>query len=346
MKILPFKQIRRAKEAPPSRITNETVAEHRERILTGGRRFKYPMQYARHRLVLNTIVVVFITVIILIAIGWWQLYNVQNTNTFFYRITRIVPVPVASVDGVTVRYSDYLMYLNSSTHYLTQSEQLDINSTDGKRQLAYIKRKSMDNVIADAYAQKLANQLNIRISDERVDKIIDADRNTVNGRISEETYDTSALNILGWSPSEYRQDIKSKLTKQDVSYAIDDSAIAVKNRALTILKKDKTVDFSIVAKQLGGTGEKKVLTGVSGFVPLANRDGGLSEAAAKLKKGEISSAIKSTSGTGYFIVRLLDRNETQISYTYLHIPLTEFNTRLEALKANNKIHEYISIPEQ
>ena len=33
----------------PPRITNETVAEHREQIIAGGRKFKYPIQYARHR---------------------------------------------------------------------------------------------------------------------------------------------------------------------------------------------------------------------------------------------------------------------------------------------------------
>ena len=37
------------KNAPPppetgGRITNETVAEHRERVLAGGRKFKYPLQ--------------------------------------------------------------------------------------------------------------------------------------------------------------------------------------------------------------------------------------------------------------------------------------------------------------
>ncbi len=38
----------------PEHITNETVSEYRERILAGGRKFKYPVQYARHRLVIKT----------------------------------------------------------------------------------------------------------------------------------------------------------------------------------------------------------------------------------------------------------------------------------------------------
>src|SRR5664279_913096 len=172
MKKLILKRFRKTHEAP-SRITNETVAEHRERILAGGRRFKYPMQYARHKLVVNAIIIILVTVLTLILVGWWQLYPVQNTSTFFYRVTRVLPLPVASVDGQQVRYGDYLMHFNGSAHYLQQSEQVDLNSDDGKRQLDFIKRKSMDKVIADAYAAKLAREQNIIISDAEIDAVIE-----------------------------------------------------------------------------------------------------------------------------------------------------------------------------
>ena len=84
------------------RITNETVAEHREKILAGGRRFKYPVQYAKHRLVINTIVISVVALLLVVFVVWWQLYSMQNTSTFFYRITRVIPLPVASVDGQPV----------------------------------------------------------------------------------------------------------------------------------------------------------------------------------------------------------------------------------------------------
>lgn len=332
----------KAKQQIPSRITNETVAEHRERILAGGRRFKYPMQYARHRLVINTIIVTVAAVVLLTLFGWWQLYPVQNTSDFFYRVTRILPLPVASVEGEQVRYSDYLMYYNSSAHYLRQSEQLNLNSEDGQRQVDYIKRKSMDNVVSDAYARKLARELNITVDENRVDKVISDDRNTANGRISQETYDASALNILNWAPDEYRHDAKSKLIRQDVSYAIDKKAQETQEAAVKLLKTEP--DFDKAAVQLGGEGTAKVTAGVSGLVPRTNRDGGLSEAAGKLKKGETSPVIKTTTGDGYYFVKLLEDSGAQISYAYLRIPLTEFDKRLAALRKDGKVKEYIDVP--
>jgi len=327
----------------PSRITNETVAEHRERILAGGRRFKYPIQYARHHLVFNTIIITVAALILIVVLGWWQLYIVQNTSTFFYRVTRVLPLPVASVDGQTVKYGDYLMYYNSSAHYLQQSEQVDLNSEDGKRQVDYIKRKSMDNVEADAYAEKLAKQLNITVSDDRVNQVISDDRDTANGRISQETYDASALSVLGWSPEEYRQDAKSKLVRQDVSYAIDTTAKQKEEKAATLLATP-TADFDAIAAQLGGEGDAKVTSGISGPVPKTNRDGGLSTAAVKLNVGQVSSVIKTTTGDGYYYVKLLEKNDSQINYAYIKIPLTAFNQQLSMLKSANKIHEYITMP--
>jgi hypothetical protein len=330
-------------DTAPTRITNETVAEHRERILAGGRRFKYPMQYARHRLVLTTTLVVLAALLLLTAVGWWQLYSVQTTNTFFYRVTRVLPLPVASVDGESVRYGDYLMYLNSSMHYLRQSEQINLDSEDGKRQLAFQKRKNMDNVIAYSYARKLARELHIEVTNARVDKVIDEDRNTSNGRISQETYDTSTLSLLGWTPEEYRQAAKDALIRQDVSYAIDAAAKQKQEVAANLLKQTDT-DLDKVALQLGGQGDAKVTSGASGLVPKSNRDGGLSSEAVKLEKGKISSVIKTTTGDGYYFVKLLDKNDTQISYSYIKIPLTAFAERLAQLKKDKKVHEYISIP--
>ncbi len=343
MKKLPFKKREQAKKAIPARITNETVAEHRERILAGGRRFKYPMQYARHKLVFNTIIVTLVTLVLVVIVGWWQLYLVQNSSGFFYRVARVLPLPVASIDGEGVRYSSYLMYLNSSTHYLQQSEQVNLSSEDGKRQLDYYKRKNMDNAIADAYASKLAREMNVTVSDKDVDATVSEQLNTSNGRISQETYDASTLSILGWAPDEYRLAIKNKLILKAVSYAIDSSAKDKADQA-AVLVKAKKANFSGIAKKLGGEGKAKVTVGVSGLVPLANSDGGLSTAAAALKKGETSGAIKTTTGDGYYFVRLIEKNDSQINYQYIRIPLTAFEEKLASLKKDGKIHEYISIP--
>lgn len=336
---------KRKKDAKiPSRITNETVAEHRERILAGGRRFKYPMQYARHRLVINTIIIAIVTILLLVLLIWQQLYMAQNTSSFFYRITRVIPVPVASVDGEWARYSDYLMQYNSTAHYLREKEQIDLGSQDGQRQLDYMKRRSMDNAVASAYARKLAREGNIIVSDEQIDDVIAQGRNTTNGEISQDVYNASIRDLFGWEPDESRASIRDNLVRQEVSYAIDDKARVLRDEAATLVNDEDDPDFDVIARKLEGEGSVQATAGASGLVPRTNRDGGLSQAAAELEEGDVSSAIRTTTGDGYYFVKLIEKNDTQVSYSFLRIPLTVFNERLAALKENGGITEYIDVP--
>jgi rRNA maturation endonuclease Nob1 len=344
MKKLRFKRRNKAAEqAPPARITNETVAEHRERILAGGRRFKYPMQYARHRLVFNTIIIVVAALLVLVGLGWQQLYLAQNTSNFFYRVTRVLPLPVAAVDGQPVKYSDYLMYYSGSAHYLSQSEQVNLQSEDGKRQVDFIKRKSLDDAELDAYAAKLAKQLNVSVTQKEIDQVISEARETVNGRISQETYDASTLSVLGWTPEENHHVIRNNLTRLAVAYAIDTKAKKQADKAGELVKASDA-DFDKIAAELGGDGAAKVTTGVSGLVPLTNRDGGLSNAAMKLEKGQTSGLIKTATVDGYYFIKLLEKTDTSLNYAYIRIPLTMFNDQFAALKKDGKIAEYISVP--
>lgn len=329
----------------PTRITNETVAEHREQILAGGRKFKYPHQYEKHRLVFNVIIISIVTLILLTLISWWQLYPVQNTSTFFYRVTRIVPVPVAVVDGKQVRYSDYLMTLKGSLHYLEQSERLNLATEDGKRQTEYVKRQALDGAIADSYAMKIANEEGIVVTPEEVTNVIEGSLNTVSGRISQDVYDDSTFSTLGYTSDEYRDIIRRSLIRQKVAYKIDTKATAAKNAAEALIADKPKLSLGDVAKTLQDQGYTNVQVGSSGFVPVTNHDGGLTQAAGKLTVDGRSDFIQSTTGDGYYLVELTDKDDRQLSYNFIKIPLTALTDRLKGLAKNNKITEYIDVAE-
>lgn len=341
-KLLRKRHSKQKTQAPPSRITNETVAEHRERILAGGRRYKYPIQYARHRLVIVTVTLTLVTLLVIGFVGWWQLYVAQSNNALLYRVTQVIPVPVASVDGQMVRYSDYLMYYNSSIHFLQKSEQLVLSSEDGKRQADFQKRQNLDIAIRNAYAEKLAKELGVVVEPEQLERVNQEHLTMANGPISQETYNASTLSLLGWTPEEEQRSTKAQILKNNVAYKIDDEARDKVEKASSLLQSSDS-DFGKIAKELGGEGDGQVVAGVSGMVPLVNNDGGLTAAARELEKGEVSSVIHSTTGDGYYFVRLLEKTDTQLNYEYLRIPLTEFDKRLQALKDAGKVHEYIKV---
>lgn len=337
-------KIRRKQPVEESaRITTETIAEHREQILAGGRRFKYPIQYARHRLVFNAILIGVGAIILAILIGWWQLYLVQNTSDFVYRVTKVIPLPVATIDGQPVLYSDYLMKYRSSIHYLEDKEQVNISSADGKRQSDFVKQQAMQDAEADAYAMKLAAERNITVSDVELQTYLTAQRNSSDGAVSESTYNAVILDYYGWSPDEYQHAMKNKLLRQDVAYAIDDHALNVSNSVAKMIAGGNT-DLKAVADSINTAQGAEVVYGAQGWVPRNNQDGGLAAAAATLKVGQVSGVIKSTSGDGYYYVKLVDANDSQVNYDYIRVPLNAFNELVANAQTNDKIHEYITIP--
>lgn len=344
-KLLRSKTKKAKKEQQPAgRITNETVAEHRERILAGGRRFKYPVQYARHRLVFNTIIISIVALICIVAFVWWQLYPLQNSSTFFYRITRVLPLPAATVDGETVLLSNYLVGYRSQAHYLEFKEGVNLQASDSKNQLDYIKRKAMNDAIADAYASKIAREKSIKVTDKQIDDAIARQRQSRDGTASQETYDAIVLDHFDWTPQEAREVTARKLLRQEVSYAIDD--IATKERDVVLAKLQANPDFDKVVAEVNTAAKIKVSTGMTPFVPRTNQDGGLAAMAATLQKGQTSGAFKSSSGDGYYIVKLLDvDNDSRISYASIKIPLTVFSEQLEKVKRDGKVNELIAIPD-
>lgn len=338
-----FRSKKHSHDQDSSRITNETVAEHRERILAGGRRFKYPVQYARHRLVINAIVISFTALVLLVGLVWWQLYLAQNSSTFFYKITRVIPLPVAVVDGQQVPFSDYLVGYRSHAHYLEFKEGVNLRSKENKTQVDFIKRKAMDDAVDDAYAAKLAGGYGIKITDEQVESALERQRRSRDGVASKETYNAIILDHFDWTPDEARDVTARKLVRQEVAYKIDEQASRQRDQLVEALKTQS--DFDKIAAQIGGTGNTKVTAGLTPLVPSNNQDGGLAITAAGLKKGETSTVFKSTSGDGYYVVRLLDSDSKgQISYAFIKVPLTAFKDKLAKIRAEGKVKEYINVP--
>jgi hypothetical protein len=338
----PFK-----KKAEPKheRITNETVAEHREKILAGGRKFKYPVQYAQHRLVINTIIISLLALVLLVGITWWQLYAAQNTGAFFYRLTQLVPVPVATVDGQSVPYRDYLLQYRSSIHWLegkTRSGRLfNLNSEDGQRESEHFKRRSLDKAIENAYAQKIADKKGITVTEGDIDDFIAKalQASSSQHKPSEEAYKAVLSESLGVSADEYRSIVKEALLKQKVSFAVDKPAKEKINAAHLALVAQ--VPFETVVANYSDDDFAKSTKGDVGFVPRSNQDQGLVQAALRLKPGETSQPIKGLDG--YYIIKLTEIKDDQVRYARIRIKLSVFDKQLLDLKKQDKVQEYIKV---
>lgn len=324
----------------PTRITNETVAEHREKILAGGRRFKYPVQVAKHRLAIISIIIGVLAVALLIVLAWQQLYIAQNTSKLLYRVTEIVPVSVANVDGADVRYSAYLKKYRSSIYYLQQQNSINLNSTDGKRQSEeFIKPRELDSAERDAYAMKLASQKRISVTNKEVDDFINKDIARKN--ISLEAYEKTVLNsFYDWSLNDYKAVVKTELLKRKVKFAIDTTA---QQKAKSLYGQLQSgANFADLAKAQSEDEATAANGGDSGTMNTDSEDSnGLIATAKGLTPGQISEPIKGTDG--YYIVKLNSKTPTSVSYSIIKVKLTKFDQNFQKLRDDGKIKEFIKI---
>jgi parvulin-like peptidyl-prolyl isomerase len=325
-----------------ARITNQTVAEHREQILAGGRKFKYPVQYAKHKLVLNTVLLSVATLVIVILIVWWQLYYAQNTSKFMYRITQLIPVKVANVDGEGVRYSEYLKKYLSSIHFLQQQNSLNPRSADGKRQMQYIKQREIESVERDAYVMKLARKNRVSVSNKEVDDFIKSELDAK--KVSVAAFEKTVLrSFYDWSLDDYKGVVKVELLKRKLDFKIDNNARRKIQQIQVQLVSG--ADFATMVANNSDDEATKGLGGDSTTLPLDNQDpNGLIAAAAKLEPGKLSKIIEGTDA--YYIVKLTEKTATTIRYQLIKVSLGEFDRQFTAVQKANKIKEYIKIEKQ
>ncbi len=331
------------KKKDTKKTEREKVDERRDEVLSKGRKFKYPLQWTRHRIVVNTILITVVVVAMVIIGIWLALYRLNMTDELLFRITRIVPVPVAAVDSENVLFSDYLMlYRSSMTSIERQSgSQFDEKSLNQLR--TEYKKSAISEAEKYSYASKLARESGITVSDEEVQNEFQRHLNLGGIERSEESFIKIVSDNFGLSKSEYERMLYLSLLKSKVEIDIDSTANQIANQVEKLLSENGN-DYKAVAEQLG---DKISYQETGGLVDSKNIDGGRASEAMKLSPGESSGKFISMSGDGYYFVKLINKTDSQVNFVSIRVPFTEFAKRFDALEQDNKIVEYITIaPEE
>ena len=327
------------KKKDTKKTEQEKVEERREEVLATGRKFKYPLQWTKHRIVINTILISIIVIAMITIGGWLALYRFGMTDDLLFRITEVVPLPVASVDGENVRFSDYLMFYRSSMASIERQSgsQFDSESIGDLR--AEYKRSALNEAEDYTYALRLARELGIEVTDDEVAS--EFDRHLKIGGIdrSEEAFIKIIEDNFGLSKSEYERMLYLSLIKAKVEMAIDKNANQIATEVETLLSENGG-DYQAVADALG---DKIIYEETGGLVDSKNIDGGRATEAMKLEPGKSSGKFISMNGDGYYFVKLVDKTDTEVNFVSIKVPFTEFDQQISDLRTEDKISEYITI---
>lgn len=334
------KQSLSASGAP--RITNETVAEHRDEVLSTARKYIYPLQHSRHRIVTISIVIFILAVVAFFSYTLLALYKFHATSTFMYRVTQVIPFPVAKAGSSFVAYENYLFEVRRYSHYYQTQQNVDFSTKAGKSQLEDFQKRALDGVVNDAYVKQLAKKNDVSVSRADVNEQIALLRSQNRLGGSDQVFEDVLKEFWGWSVDDFRRELSKQILAQKVVSKLDTEAHARANTYETQLQGG--TDFAELAKQSSDDQASKASGGEYGFtIEKSNRDINpkVLDELFKLQPGQTSGVIETP--TGLEIVKVIENNSGKIRAAHIVVNFKPISTYVDPLKNDKKPHKFISL---
>ena len=329
------------------RITNENVAEHREEILSGARKYIYPLQHSKHRIVLWTTSLFIVTVLVLTTVAVMLFYRQQTTSRFMYQVSKVVPFPVARIGNNLVAYENYLFELRHYIHYYETQQQLSFDTQAGADQLADYKKRALDDVVNLAYVKILASELDVSVTDAEIDEQIRIAREQNRLGSSDDILEDVLSNYWNWSINDFRRSLENELIVQKVTRVLDSDTENKAREALAKLQAGQ--DFGEVAKEYSDDIGTKESGGEFGEVDASNRN--VSQATVdtllNLPEGQLSGIKVIPYQTGYAleIVKNLEDKGDSARGAHIIFQLKDISETLNDRKEEQPYRLYINLPE-
>jgi parvulin-like peptidyl-prolyl isomerase len=326
-------------------ITNETIAEHREEVLGGARKFIYPLAHSKRRIIIVTSAILIATLIALLAYSAAGLYKYYQHNAFLYRVTQVLPFPVARVSGSFVNYENYLFELRRQIHYYEEqqgSESNDFSAAEDLDQLQQFRKDALERVVSFAYVKSLADQNGIKVSSKEVEERITQMREQNRLGSNDKVFADVLRDFWGWSIADFKRSLKDQILVEKVTAKLDTEANQKAEALLTQAKSG--ADFAALAKSSSGDPVSAANGGDYGLAITKSNPNvppQVINALYKLKPGKVSGIINT--GSALEIVKLEKLENDVATARHIVIPLKDIKTYIDELKAKTPPKTYIRL---
>ena len=328
-----------AAEREARKTEKEKLEERREEVLSRGKKFKYPMQFAKHTVILATVVISVLALAGAGVLGWAMLYKRQDTGDVIYRLTKILPVSVAKIDGEKVKYSDYLMiYRTSMTPVIEQNATGSTDDIEGMQN--YYKRQALTEAENYTYAMKIAREQDVTVSEEEIDTMFAQHLKAGGTERSKESFLKVLQDNFGMSEKEYRRLLYFSILTAKVDEKLDDNARKIANEVAQKLSENGG-DLQKIAEEYPDLAYEET----GGLISTMNVDGGRAVKAYAQEVGQVSGRLLSSNGDGYYFVKTVEKGDQGVSYQSIKIEFTELDKRLLNLREEGLVEEYIELEE-
>jgi hypothetical protein len=329
-------------------ITSETIAEHREEVLKGARKYIYPLRHSKRKIVVITLSVMIAAIIGLFVYCYFALYKYYQYNTFVYRVTQVVPFPVAKAGGNYVEYENYLFELRHYVHYYENQQQRNFSGAD-RDQLLNFRKQALQNVLNEAYIKQIAGQYHVSVSDKEVSARLAEVRSQNRLGGNNKVFSDVLRDYWGWSVNDFKRSLKQEILAEKVSAKLDN---ADSQRAAEVLAKAKAgSDFGALAKQFSDDPTAKQSGGDYG-IPITKTNPNVPpeviQALFHLKPGQVSdlilaSPVLAAQPPSIQIVKLTGVTGDAVTAQHIVINLKDVSIYTKQLQSKKPAHPYVHL---
>jgi hypothetical protein len=324
------------------RITNETVAEHREEVISGARKYIVPLSHSKRRIIVITSALLVLAIIGFFVYCVSALYKFQSTSTFTYGVTQVIPFPVAKAGGSWVSYESYLFELRHTIHYYETQQHEDFGTKSGEQHLAQLKKQALAQVINDAYTKQLAKQNHIGVNTAEVNDAVALVRSQNRLGSNDQVFRSVLSEFWGWTVDDFQRELRQQLLTQKVTAKLNTSAQDRANSALKSLNSG--VDFATLAKQVSDDPSTKENGGDYGAsIDKSNRDIApqVANELFSLAPGKYSGIINA--GYGLEIVKVISLDGDKVHGAHMVFNFEPIGKFIKPIEAKHPAHRYIKI---
>lgn len=282
-----------------------------------------------------------VALVVTIAVFGVFVYKYKSANRAVKIASKIVPYPVASVNGNyiwnTVTYNQYLFEL-ASVQKFYESQGQDLKSEEGKQKLEQLKQDIITQLENNEIISQQATKYGIKVSSKEIQEQYDSLVKEAGGN---EKVKSTLEKLYGWTISDFKQKIKESIIQKKVGDKIlaDESLnSAAKKQAEDIKNQlNNGADFADLAKKFSADGSASN-GGDLGLISKGQTVPEFEAAAFGLENGQVSGVVKTQ--FGYHIIKVTGKEGDQVRVSHILIKGVDLETWLRDQRAKARIKQY------
>jgi len=326
-----------------------TLDEERKQVLKKARIHKKPLNLGRHKVLAMTAIILLVLFVGSMASISYLIYSKKSDSTLVYKVSRVVPFPVAKINGSFVSYADYLfdvryrknLYENPSSS--SAQEPVDFESEEGKQLLISIQNDALEQAKTKAIIKQMAKEQDVTVSQDELNKAVEE---LIQSQGGEKKFKNAIEEFYGWDMDDFRKEYRIQLLQQKLQLGYLPGISEEQRKKAEELRTKVTAgeDFSALATANSEDPGSKDTGGDLGFIgpdtPFVKE---FKDVALKLEPGQVSAVVQTQ--FGFHIIKATEKKDNQVKVSHILISYSKDIDSVIAEKlAEAKISEYLKLP--